>query len=193
MFDQRGVKRESAEVRPSQSSRSPKARRSRASALQGDGPAGSVGGLRFGELAALTRGDIDLRTGTVSVNETVTTLQSGERFPGPPKSEAGRRSVAIPSTILPAISAHLETVATEPTALLFPAPEGGYLQPHNFRHRVWLPALKATGLSFRFHDLRHCALTLAELSDVAPTASFDTVRDQGPIRVLGFSAMAATS
>ncbi len=121
----------------------------------------SWAGLRYGELAALTRDDIDLRTGTVSVDETVTTLQSGVRFPGPPKSEAGRRSVAIPSTILPAISAHLETVGTEPTALLFPAPEGGYLQPHNFRHRVWLPALEAAGLSYRFHDLRHCALTLA--------------------------------
>ena len=81
-------------------------------------------GLRYGELAALTRGDIDLRTGTVSVNETVTTLQSGERFPGPPKSEAGRRSVAIPSTILPAISAHLETVATEPTRTALPCARG---------------------------------------------------------------------
>lgn len=41
------------------------------------------------------------------------------------------------------------------------------------------------------HELRHTCLTRLQISDVAPTASFDVVRDQGPIRVLGFSTVAA--
>jgi integrase len=119
-------------------------------------------GLRFGELAALRREDIDLAANTVRVSETVTELL-GEGAPmttGAPKTEAGRRTVAVPPNIMPAITSHLEAV-TDPTALLFPAPHGGYLSRVHFRQRVWLPALAATGLSFRFHDLRHCALTLA--------------------------------
>ena len=37
------------------------------------------------------------------------------------------------------------------------------------------------------HTLRHAFITAAKMSDVAATASFDMVRDQGPIRVLGFA------
>lgn len=36
------------------------------------------------------------------------------------------------------------------------------------------------------HTLRHAFITAAQMSDVARTASFGMVRDQGPIRVLGF-------
>jgi integrase len=43
------------------------------------------------------------------------------------------------------------------------------------------------------HQLRHTLGTRLKISDVAATASFDMVRDQGPIRDFGFSAVAATS
>jgi integrase len=72
--------------------------------------------------------------------------------------------VAIPPNIVPAIEAHLASVGPGPEALVFPAPEGGYLSRNSFRKRVWLPALAATGLAFRFHDLRHSALTWAAAS-----------------------------
>ena len=58
----------------------------------------------------------------------------------------------------------MATVGAEPAALVFPAPQGGYLSRAHFRQRVWLPALAATGLSYRFHDLRHSALTWAAAS-----------------------------
>ncbi len=121
-------------------------------------------GLRFGELAALRRDRIDLLHREVRVAETVTEMAGGERFVGPPKTESSRRTVAIPPTIVPFIEEHLASVGAGPGAILFPAPEGGYLQRHNFRQRVWLPALRATGLSYRFHDLRHVAMTLAAAS-----------------------------
>ena len=98
------------------------------------------------------------------VAETVTELVGGERFVGPPKTESSRRTVAIPPAIVPFIEEHLASIGAEPAALLFSAPEGDYLQRHNFRQRVWLPALRATGLNYRFHDLRHVAMTLAAAS-----------------------------
>ncbi|MGO9657847.1 MAG: tyrosine-type recombinase/integrase, partial [Acidimicrobiales bacterium] len=107
---------------------------------------------------------IDLLHREVRVAETVTEMAGGERFVGPPKTESSRRTVAIPPTIVPFIEEHLASVGAGPGAILFPAPEGGYLQRHNFRQRVWLPALRATGLSYRFHDLRHVAMTLAAAS-----------------------------
>jgi integrase/recombinase XerD len=41
------------------------------------------------------------------------------------------------------------------------------------------------------HALRHTMATRLEISDVAATASLDMVRDQGPIRDLGFSAVSS--
>ena len=43
------------------------------------------------------------------------------------------------------------------------------------------------------HQFRHTVGTRLKISDVAPTASFDVVRDQGPIRVLGFPALTRAS
>jgi integrase len=119
--------------------------------------------MRFGELAALTRQRIDLVHGMIVVQETVTETNDGRRQIGRPKTDASRRTVVIPPHILPAVTAHLAAyVGPAPDALLFPAPEGeGYLRRSNFTRRVWKPALSATALSIRFHDLRHAGLTWA--------------------------------
>jgi integrase len=65
----------------------------------------------------------------------------------------------------------------------------GYSAVHKLIGRVGARA----GVNFNAHMLRHSPPTWSEISDVAPTASFDVVRDQGPIRVLGFSTVAAAS
>jgi integrase len=122
----------------------------------------AYGGLRWGELANLRRRCVDLRRGEVDVVEQLTEL-AGRLTVGPPKSTAGRRTVALPASILPALAEHLERWAEPgPNGLVFPAPEGGFLRHSNFRRRVWLPATKAAGLQgLRFHDLRDTAATLA--------------------------------
>jgi integrase len=51
-------------------------------------------GLRWGELVALRARDVDLDTGVVHVVRKFAELQSGERVPGRPKSDAGLRTVA---------------------------------------------------------------------------------------------------
>ncbi len=119
--------------------------------------------LRMGELAALTRRDIDLDAGTVTVRASAADLPGGHRHIGPPKSEAGRRTVTIPEAILDAVSAHLETYADRgPDGLVFRGPRGGVLRDANFVNDVWRPATRNFGLEhLHFHDLRHTGNTLA--------------------------------
>jgi integrase len=61
-------------------------------------------------------------------------------------------------------------------------------------YRNWSKATAAVGLAgFHFHDLRHTGNTLAETSDVALDASFDTLCDRCPIRLLGSEPLDAAS
>jgi integrase len=120
------------------------------------------GSLRWGELAALRRRDIDLATRTIHVVRQLTELHTGELLFGPPKSDAGKRAVAIPDVIVPAVRHHLNGLAANTEALVFPSPEGKPLRHGNFRRRVWYPALRRAGLPMiHFHDLRHTGNTLA--------------------------------
>jgi integrase len=113
-------------------------------------------GLRWGELAGLQRGDIDCDRKTVRVVRQLCEVAGRPPFLAPPKSDAGKRLVSIPSMILPDISSHLDTFTpADPDALVFTSPEGKPLRHSNFRRRIWLPALAATGLDIHLHDLRH--------------------------------------
>jgi integrase len=63
--------------------------------------------MRFGELAELRRGDIDLRTNRVSITRGVVRVDGGFVV-GSPKSDAGVRDVAIPPHLLPVVKSHLK-------------------------------------------------------------------------------------
>ena len=118
-------------------------------------------GLRFGELAELRRCDVDLKARTVRVERAVTS-RDGQVFVGDPKSDAGRRTVAVPPHFVPVLAAHLDE-HTGPTsgALLFPAHHGGHLAATTL-HGPWSKAREAAGRpDLRFHDLRHTGATLA--------------------------------
>ena len=122
----------------------------------------AYGGLRWGELVNLRRRHVDLRRGTVQVIQQATEL-AGRFTVAPVKSEAGRRTVRLPASVLAVLRQHLDQWAAPGLdGLVFPAPQGGFLRHPNFRRRVWLPATKAAKLEgLRFHDLRHTAATLA--------------------------------
>ena len=62
-------------------------------------------GLRLGELRALKRRRLDLLHATVHVTEQMSELKHGELVVGPPRTDAGVRTVAIP----PALISELET------------------------------------------------------------------------------------
>ena len=113
-------------------------------------------GLRFGELAALRRSDLDLTNGLVRVRRAVT-ARRGEKFEGEPKA-ASSRVVTIPPHILPALRDHLrEHAAWGRDGLVFPPrdPEGRFLALSTL-HRVFDRAKLAAGRpDVRVHDLRH--------------------------------------
>jgi integrase len=124
-------------------------------------------GLRWGELAALRRMDIDITEGVVRVPRKVAALRNRMEF-GPPKSEAGRRAVALPAAALAALRPHLlEFVDADQEALVFTGEKGAVLRSGNFRRAVrWADSVKKAGLpvGFHFHDLRHTGNNLAAAS-----------------------------
>jgi integrase len=122
----------------------------------------AYGGLRWGELVGLRVKRVDLLHGRVTVAEQVSE-GNGRLIPGPPKTEAGRRTITLPAVAAVALAEHLaEFTEPSPEGLVFPAPEGGYLRRSNFRRRWWLAATRAAGVEgLRFHDLRHSAATMA--------------------------------
>jgi integrase len=123
--------------------------------------------LRWGEVTALRRCDIDLDAGTVRVRAAYAERSTGELILGPPKSKAGRRIVGIPRVILPELRRHLAAFARpDPSALAFPGAKGGPLRRGNFnRSAAWPQAVAAIGApGLHFHDLRHTGNTFAAAS-----------------------------
>lgn len=124
----------------------------------------ALSGLRWGELVALRRCDIDLVAGTVRVPRKLAALRNRIEF-GPPKSEAGNRSVALPKAAVAALRPHLLThVSADQEALVFTGAKGAVLRTGNFRRSAgWAAAIKKAGMpaGFTFHDLRHTGNNLA--------------------------------
>lgn len=125
-------------------------------------------GLRWGELAALRRCDVDLVEGRLRVPRKLAALRNGMAF-GAPKSAAGVRTVALPSAATTALRAHMngEFVEDGQQALIFTGQKGAVLRSGNFGRAVqWIDTVERLGLppGFHFHDLRHTGNTLAAAS-----------------------------
>ncbi|MEU4331206.1 tyrosine-type recombinase/integrase [Nonomuraea dietziae] len=124
----------------------------------------TFGSLQWGELAALLRKNVDVESGTIRVVGTTTELKDGLVAIGPPKSEAGKRVISIPATLLPDLREHMETYAEKGEhGHVFAGPKGAKLRRANFT-RVWAALKKAKLSGFHFHDLRHTGNTLAAQS-----------------------------
>jgi integrase len=57
----------------------------------------------------------------------------------------------------------LESIKPEEVDLegwIFPSPEGGFINPHNFRVRAWTKVLEAAGVEYRtLYQTRHTFIT----------------------------------
>lgn len=136
-------------------------------------------GLRFGEAVALRRRDVDLDARTLTVTYTAT-RSKGVKTTGPPKTDAGRRTVTMPGSVVDALRDHLQArpVAGR-DALVFPGKDGQLLAPSALYGRTarterrgnrtyekkaygFFAAREAIGRpSLHWHDLRRTAATLS--------------------------------
>jgi integrase len=118
--------------------------------------------LRRGEILGLTRADIDLLHRRLTVRRGVVSLRDGSLLMSPPKTPAGRRTVAIPSVVIPALKAHLSAyVGPSRDSLLFTGEKGGPLRAHVLQ-KDWDKARIAVGREdLHLHDLRHSGNTWA--------------------------------
>jgi integrase len=108
---------------------------------------GTFGSLRWGELAALRRADIDLATCMVRVERQLTETLTGAASFGPPKSDAGVRLVPFPDMIAADLRWHLQCFAqADDDVLIFTSPGGTPLRHSNFYRRAWLKAVEKAGL-----------------------------------------------
>ena len=110
-------------------------------------------GLRWAEAAALDRDHVLMRDRLLMISRVV---ERSGRIRSYPKTGAGRRAVPVPDHLWPRLRERVMTVS--PGGLLVTAPRGGVLLYPTWRARVWVPAVRRSGLDAPLpdpHDLRH--------------------------------------
>ena len=154
----------------------------------------AVLGLRWGECAGLRIGRVDFLRSTLTVAEQITRGAGGSAVNGPPKSRAGRRTLAVPEDLVSMLAAHVVQrglTASDASARLFVSPDGSDLEYSNFRDRSWLPARTAAGFgSLKFHDLRRLAATAMVAEGVDVKTAQVRLGHASPQMTLGLYAQA---
>jgi integrase len=135
-------------------------------------------GLRAGELLALTRADVDLLRGKITVRRALKDI-NGHLEVGEVKTASSRRTVSLPASLVAMLREHLASAlpgGSGPEALVFPSKTGKHIRHRllvrrHFRSAVaghtdkegeYHPgALPPRLHGLRFHDLRHTAASLA--------------------------------
>lgn len=118
--------------------------------------------LRRAELLGLRRRDIDLEQATIRVEQSRTVTMGGKSLVKEPKTQAGRRTIAVPDGIIVKISEHLERfTGPRPDDYVFTGITGIPLTA-NVLQTAWQRARASVGRDdLHLHDLRHTGLTLA--------------------------------
>ncbi len=127
-------------------------------------------GLRRGELLALRWSDLDLKKGTLTIKQTVSrvALPAGDNKTQlmfqPPKTIKSQRTIKLKDNILKVLKEYQlasgARAAGNKDALVFPAKDGGPLDPRAFTKR-YETLLKKAGIPITsFHALRHTVAVL---------------------------------
>lgn len=106
-------------------------------------PVPRVHSIRFGELAALRVGRLDLMRRRATIAESVTEVGGRGLVWGTPKGHE-RRNVPVHRFLIDELAAHVVGKAAD--ALVFTAPHGGTLRVRDFRRVALDPAAKALGI-----------------------------------------------
>lgn len=149
--------------------------------------AGTVG-LRWGEAIGLRVTDVDFLRRRLSVRQTVEEVGGHVRVVAATKSEAGKRTFALPGFLVDELAAHIAAhrPGAGPDALVFLGPKGGILR-RSFEARVFKPAVEAAGLpsTLTFHGLRHVATTLMIVNNEHPKVIQHRLGHADPAMSLG--------
>ena len=156
-------------------------------------------GLRWGELAALTIGQIDTTARTVTVDRKVIEI-GGTLYVEAPKGRKQRRTIYPTRTpegypLADMIAARIEAAqaaqhtGASPLGLVFASPQGKHWRSSNFARRVLAPAYLAAGWrdadgngTWVWHSLRHVFCTTAlftwkmDAADVSRLAGHANIR-----------------
>ncbi len=158
---------------------------------------GAVLGLRWGECAGLRVRHVDFLRSTVTVAEQITRGQGGTTVNGPPKTRAGRRTIAAPEELVSMLAGHLTRrglTVDDGDARLFVSRDGRDLEYTNFRERNWVPACERAGApGLRFHDLRRLAATTLVAEGVDVKTTQNRLGHASPQMTLGLYAQATSS
>jgi integrase len=115
-------------------------------------------GLRWGEMAALCVGRLDLMRRRAEVAQSVTPVR-GVLTWGTPKGHE-RRSVPIPRFLVDELAAHV--AGKDPAGLVFTGERGGVLRAQVFQRAAFTSAAETVGVAgLHPHELRHTAASLA--------------------------------
>lgn len=116
-------------------------------------------GIRWGELAALTVGDIDVEGLAVRITkaEKQDPDMPSRTIIGPPKTRKARRTVTLPAEVVDALLPLID--GRKKSDRLFLPPKGGPLRHRTFYRDIWLrKSLPESGIVLpfpRLHDIRH--------------------------------------
>lgn len=111
----------------------------------------------------------------------------GQRYllkPYPKDNEPS--TVGVPQAWLDNIAEHIRVNGISHVDLVFPSRAGAPISRNTFRTRIWLPAVKASGIDFgvRVHDLRHAQASwlLAGAADLKSVMGAWATRRSSPPR-----------
>src|SRR3954447_12834833 len=111
-------------------------------------------GMRWGELIALKPRHVDFLRRTISVEETIVEVSrkhspTGERYVAKPYPKDNEpRTFAVRQDWLEAVAEHMRLRDLGRDDLLFATSTGTPVSRNTFRTRVWLPAVRASGVTF---------------------------------------------
>jgi integrase len=140
---------------------------------------GAYASLRWSELIAIKRDDLDLEGRTVRVDERLAEV-AGTWSWGSPKTAGSRRDVDLPKVVIAPLAEHLlafpplrDQEDSDLEGLMFTGERGGPIRRHAFR-KVWNRACTTAGVgAVRVEWLRHsgASLSYAATKDLKATAA----------------------
>ncbi len=133
---------------------------------------GAYGSLRWSELVAVRRDDVDIAERTIRIDERCTEV-NGRFVWGQTKTSGSDRTIALPDVVTRALAAHLLRFPPAADGLIFAGSTGEPVRRKTFRP-VWIRALEAAeiGQHVRVGWLRHSGASLAydATKDILATA-----------------------